>query len=379
MIVLGLEDKQVGKAIQLEVVRVGTREGEADVASGPRILQHHHMNLFFRHGVCRRDKQTRACQAIVLPADRRGEDPGAGLLDGQRVLGRDLELNLDGIIVAVLHAVKRLEPIVDNLEVVAELHHLSFTHEELPGLGKVGAGKHGCLALRIQQQLLGIGVRLGVGHQILADLSVDVVHVVLMPNGVVTDGHAVGQFIGEVGMHEHAHRGLQVVYPVVVALQEGPEVPQARPHRLDRLVYPVLGRLIGILRLGVIQPRPVERRKILVVRARPIAQRLPLRVRRVHGLQRVDHPLGHRALLNLLAQRLELLFLLIVIAPEILVGQHLGDIVIEPVGLHELVIEIERHRIPDRHSPHRQTQLGEFRHIGRLDTKNIPIIKRDIR
>ena len=190
---MGLEDKKVGGTVELEVLRVGACEGEADLASGPRILQHHDMNLICRQGVFGRSKQRGAI--AVTAADRRGEDPRAGLFDGQLVGSGDLELDLDGVIFAVLHIVKGLEPVVNRLEVVAELHHLGFAHEELSGLGEVRTGKHGRRSLRVQQQLLGIGVRLRVGYQVLADLGVDVVLVVREPNGVVADRHAVGQFI----------------------------------------------------------------------------------------------------------------------------------------------------------------------------------------
>ena len=179
-------------------------------------------------------------------------------------------------------------------------------------------------------------------------------------------------------MYQHAHRRLQVVYSVVFAFEEGAEVPQARPHRFDGFVDPVLGRLVGVLRLGVIQSGPVERGEVLVVGARPIAQRLPLGVGGVHGLERVDDPLGGGALLDLLPQRLELLLLLVVVGLEVIVGQHLVHVFIEAVGFHELVIEIERHRVPHRHSPLRQPELAEFRHVGRLDTEDIPVVEGDV-
>ena len=188
--------------------------------------------------------------------------------------------------------------VVDGLEVAAQLEQLGVGHQERVGGREAGAGQHGGGAGRTQQELFGLRMRLGIGDQVLAHLRVEVVGAVLEGDGVVADRHAVDPFIGVVRVHEHAHRDGRVVDPLEVALHEGAVVPEAGPHRLDRLVDAVRGGLIRVLRLGAVETGPVEGRQVLVVGAGPIAQRLPLRVGGVHGGQGLDDERGRRRVLD---------------------------------------------------------------------------------
>ena len=176
-------------------------------------------------------------------------------------------------------------------------------------------------------------------------------------------------------MHQHAHGRRRVIHAVVVALQERPVVPQARPHRLYRLVDAVFCRLVGILGLGRVQPGPVEGGQVLVVGAGAVAQRRSLRIRAVHLFEGLDDPVGRGRLLDLLAQLLEFLLLLAVVRLEVRVGQHLGHIVVQVVGLHEFVVEVERHREPLGHGPLGQIELAELGRVGRLDPERVPVVE----
>ena len=108
---------------------------------------------------------------------------------------------------------------------------------------------------------------------------------------IKTHSDAVGQFVRVVGMHQHPHLGRQVIDAIKVAFGEGAEVPQAGVHLLEGLIDAVLIGLVGMLGLGVVQPRAVEPGQILVVGAGPVAQGLPFGICRVHCGQGVDDPL----------------------------------------------------------------------------------------
>ena len=95
-------------------------------------------------------------------------------------------------------------------------------------------------------------MRLRIGDQILAELCVDVVGTFAAGPGIKADGHAVGQLIGEVGMHQHSHGRRQMIDAMELALCERPEGPQTREHLLERLVDAVLIGLLGMLCVGVV-------------------------------------------------------------------------------------------------------------------------------
>ena len=57
------------------------------------------------------------------------EDPGAGLFDGEDVLGCDLEFDFDGERLAGCGVVQRFEAVVDGGEMLCELHELGVAHE----------------------------------------------------------------------------------------------------------------------------------------------------------------------------------------------------------------------------------------------------------
>ena len=102
-------------------------------------------------------------------------------------------------------------------------------------------------------------------------------------------------------MNQNTHRGFQMVDAVVFAFEERPEVPQAGPHSLDRLVDAVVAGLVGILGFGVVQSCAVEVGQVLVVGARPVTQRRAGGIRIVHGFQCGDDPSGSGGLFDLLA------------------------------------------------------------------------------
>ena len=202
---------------------------------------------------------------------RLGEDPRPGLLDGQPVLCGNLELNLNGVVIPILNPIKRFEMVMDGFEVAAQLTHLGVGHQELVCRRQVGAGQHGGGAGGVQQQLLGLGVSLGIGHQVLAHLRVDVVGILLEGDGVIADRDAVDRLVGVVGVHEDAHEHGGVVNPVEVAFQKGAVIPQAGPDALDGLVDAVFGGLVRILGLGTVQSGAIEGRQVFIVRAGSVA------------------------------------------------------------------------------------------------------------
>ena len=150
---------------------------------------------------------------------------------------------------------------------LAQLIQLRVTHQELPWRHLVGGPQDGVTTGLEQQDLLRHRVGFGIGDQILTELRVDVVSLVSAGDGIEADSDAVGQLVGIVGMHQHPHLGRYVINAMEVAFGEGAEGPQAGKHPLEGLVDAVLHRLIGILGLGVVQPRPVKARQVFVVRA----------------------------------------------------------------------------------------------------------------
>ena len=229
------------------------------------------------------------------------EDPGAGLLDGQDVVAGDLVFDLDGELFTLRDAVQRREPLMNRGEMHVQLIQLFLGHQQLPGRSLVGERDNGVGAIVVRQDFLRRRVRVGIGDQVLADLTVEVVAVLPAVGGVNADGDAVDQLVLVVGMHQHAHGRGQVVDAVELPFREGAEVPQAGVGLLQGLVDPVFHGLAGLLGLGVVEAGAVEARQVLVVGAGPVAQRLPLRVRRVHRGQRVDDPLGRVGAPDLLA------------------------------------------------------------------------------
>ena len=97
----------------------------------------------------------------------------------------------------------------------------------------------------------------------------------------------------------HVHRG--VINAVEIPLQEGAVIPQAGPDALDRLVNAVGGGLVGVLRLGAIEARPVKVRQVFVVRTGPVTQGLSIRVCCMHRGQGISNELGRRRIPDLFA------------------------------------------------------------------------------
>ena len=103
-------------------------------------------------------------------------------------------------------------------------------------------------------------------------------------------------------MHQHPHLCRQVIDAMELPFGEGAEGPQAGEHLFEGFGE---GLLVGMLGLGVVQPRAVEPGQVFVVGARPIAQGLPFGKRRVHGGQGVDDPLRGLCILDVVAQVIE--------------------------------------------------------------------------
>ena len=255
---------------------------------------------------------------------------------------------------------------------------MSGTQQELPRRHQVRGPKDDVSTVWIQQEFLGHRIRLGVGDQVLAYLTVDVVPVFVAIDGIKTHCDAVHQLVLIVGMYQYPHRRRQVVDAMKVPFDECAEVPHAGPHLLERLVDAVLIRLVRVLRLRVIQPSTVEARQVLVVRAGSVAQGLTLWIRGVHHGQRVDHPLRRGRVFDRLAQNLERILLNVEIRPKIRVGQHCLDAIVESVCLHELVVKIERYRKPVRNRPNWKAERPQHGHVGRLDPERLPVIEADL-
>ena len=98
----------------------------------------------------------------------------------------------------------------------------------------------------------------------------------------------------------------------------------------------------------------------------------------MHRGQRVDDPLGRVGVLDGVAQVLEVVLLLLEVRLEVPVGQHLIYVVVEPVGLHELVVEVERDREAVRHRAIREAQRPQYREVRRLDPEGVPVVETDV-
>ena len=60
------------------------------------------------------------------------------------------------------------------------------------------------------------------------------------------------------------------------------------------------------------------------------------------------------------------------------VGQHLFDILVELVGFHELVVEVERHREPVGDGARREAQRSQDRYIRCFDPERVPVLEADV-
>ena len=98
----------------------------------------------------------------------------------------------------------------------------------------------------------------------------------------------------------------------------------------------------------------------------------------MHLGQRVGYPLGRVGVLDVVAQIVEHVVLDGEIRLEVRVGEHLLDPVIEPVGLHELVIEVERDREPVGHRTGGESQSPQLGDIGCLDPESGPFLEADV-
>ena len=93
----------------------------------------------------------------------------------------------------------------------------------------------------------------------------------------------------------------------------------------------------------------------------------------MHLGQRVDDPLGRLRVFYVVTQVVQHVVLDIEIRLEGRGGQHLLDPVMEPVGLHELVVEIEWDREPVGHRPRSESQSPQLRDVGCLDPERGPV------
>ena len=267
--------------------------------------------------------------------------------------------------------------IVDRGEVPAQLIQLRVTHQECSRLHQVGGPKNGIYTVLIQQEFLRHRVRLGIGHQILAELAVHVVGPVPTSGEVKADGNAVDQFVLVAGVDQDAHRGRQVINAMKVALGEGAEGPQTGEHLFQRLGQVILV-FVRLLALRVVKPRTVEPGQIFVVGAGSVAPMDARAERFVQRCDRRDDPFWRLCVLDVIAQFLERIHLCIEARLEIFISQHGLDAGIEIIGLHELVVEVERYRKPVGHGPRWKAQCSQHGHISRLNAERLPVIEADL-
>ena len=98
----------------------------------------------------------------------------------------------------------------------------------------------------------------------------------------------------------------------------------------------------------------------------------------MHLGQRVIDPLGRVGVLNFVAQIIEHVVLDVEVRLEIRVGQHLLDPFMEPMGLHELVVEIEGDREPVGNGALREAESAQLRDVGGLDSERGPVLEAHI-
>ena len=294
---------------------------------------------------------------------------------------------------------------MDRGEVLRELFHLRVAHQQGARRYLVrGPQDLVVVATLVQEDLLWLRVRVGVRHQVLAELRVEVVVAVQTVDRVEACSDAVGQFVGVVGVHQHTHRGGQMVDSMILTLDKSAEVPEAGEDLLHGFVDTLVLGLTLLLGVGVVQPCAAETRQILVVGAGAVAQRAPLRgYLGVHGGQRVDHPLRTFGFLDHFpeviqhlildlevrlesgmnqdrldgvnqlragGQRESVLFGALAFTEHLLRGQ--GGVV------HELVVEVERDGEPLGHRARGKAQRPQHGHIGRLDPERAPVVEVDI-
>ena len=90
------------------------------------------------------------------------------------------------------------------------------------------------------------------------------------------------------------------------------------------------------------------------------------------------HPRRHRRVLDGFAQLLQPRLLRREVGAELRIREQLADGVIEAVGLHELVVEVERHRIAGGDRAGGQAERGEGRDVGGLHAVGLPVVEPDL-
>ena len=98
----------------------------------------------------------------------------------------------------------------------------------------------------------------------------------------------------------------------------------------------------------------------------------------MHGGQRVEDPLGRVRVLDVVAQVVEQVVLDVEVRLETLVGQHLLDPVMEPVGPHELVVEMEWDGKSVGHGAFREIEGSQYGDVGRLDPERGPVLEANL-
>ena len=73
---------------------------------------------------------------------------------------------------------------MDDGEVGAQLGELRAAHQQAAGWDLIGRGDDGVAAIQVEQDFLRRGERVGIGDQVLAELSVDVVRIAAAVDGV---------------------------------------------------------------------------------------------------------------------------------------------------------------------------------------------------
>ena len=98
----------------------------------------------------------------------------------------------------------------------------------------------------------------------------------------------------------------------------------------------------------------------------------------MHRGQRLCNPRGCLRVLDGVAQVVEHVALDVEVRLEVGVGQYLLDPVMEPVGLHELVVEVERDCETIGYSALGKAECPENSQIGGFDPKRIPVFEADL-
>ncbi len=87
----------------------------------------------------------------------------------------------------------------------------------------------------------------------------------------------------------------------------------------------------------------------------------------------VDHPGRHESHFDFLAKVFEHLLAGLDVGLEIRVGEHGGEVVVESVELHELIVEVEGERIAIRHGIRAEVEGAQGGEIGNVHPEGVGV------